>query len=120
MSSNVFYPTYSQINDITNATQATATFTADHDFTAGEIVSFRVGKDFGMSEINNKRGKVLSLTSDSITVDIDSSTWTPFTIASLDDPGTSPPVCVPSGSGVIPFQENPSVNIEDAFDNRRN
>lgn len=115
-----FYPRYAFIEAITNATQAVATFTEDHDFTPGEMVSFRVGRDFGMDEINNKRGKVLYTTSDTITVDIDTSTWTPFTLSNLDEPGTSPPVCVPSSSSVIPFQENPSVNIEDAFDNRPN
>lgn len=119
MATNEFYPRYAEIESITNATQAVATFTEDHDFTPGEVVSFRVGKAFGMNEINNKRGKVLFITSDTITVDIDSSTWTPFVLSALNDPGTSPPVCVPSSSSVIPFQENPSVNIQDAFDNRR-
>lgn len=119
MSSNVFYPTYSFISEITNATQATVTFTADHDFTPGEIVSFRVGQAFGMSEINNKRGKVLITGNSSIVINIDTTTWTPFTLSNLNDPGTSPPVCVPSSSSVVPFEENPSVNIQDAFDNRR-
>ena len=119
MSANVFYPSYAYISAITNATQATVTFTADHDFTAGEIISFRVGKQFGMYQINNKRAKVLTTTDDTVTVDIDTSTWGTFSLSNLNDPGTSPPVCVPSASSVIPFQENPSVNIEDAFDNRR-
>lgn len=115
-----FYPRYSFIESITNALQAVVTFTEDHDFTPGEIVSFRVGRAFGMDEINNKRAKVLYTTDDTITVDIDTSTWTPFSVANLDEPGTSPPVCVPSSSSVIPFEENPRVNIEDAFDNRPN
>jgi hypothetical protein len=120
MAHNSFYPRYSFIESITNSIQALVTFTEDHDFTPGEIVSFRVGKDFGMDEINNKRAKVLVITDDTILVDIDTSTWTPFSLSNLNEPGTSPPVCVPSASSVIPFQENPSVNIEDAFDNRRN
>lgn len=119
MARNEFYPRYSEIQAITNATQALVTFTEDHDFTPGEIVSFRVGIAFGMDEINNKRAKVLFITDDTITIDIDTSTWTPFSLANLNQPGTSPPVCVPSSSSVIPFQENPSVNIQDAFDNRR-
>jgi hypothetical protein len=119
LSSNAFYPSYSYIFAITNETLATITFTAPHDYTIGEIVSFRVGKPFGMFEINNLRGKVLATTTDSITVNIDSSNWNVFSLANLNDPGTSPPVCVPSSSGVIPFEENPTVNIEDAFDNRR-
>lgn len=119
MARNAFYPRYSDIESITNSIQALVTFTENHDFTPGEIVSFRVGKAFGMNEINNKRGKVLFITDDSIIIDIDTTTWTPFSLANLNEPGTSPPVCVPSSSSVIPFEENPSVNIEDAFDNRR-
>jgi len=119
MAVNQFYPSKVQISSITNDIQADVTFTEDHDFTPGEIVSFRVGRAFGMDEINNKRAKVLSHTNDTITIDIDTSTWTAFTLANLDTAGTSPPMCLPSSSSVIPYQENPSVNIEDAFDNRR-
>jgi len=119
VANNVFYPRYSQISDITNDVQATITFTEEHDFTPGEVVSFRVGPQFGMNEINTKKSRVLIVTEDSITVNINSQFWTPFTLANLNEPGTSPPICVPSTSSVIPFQENPSVNIEDSFDNRR-
>lgn len=119
MASNQFFPSKIQISAITNAVQAVVSFDEDHDFTLGEIVSFRVGRDFGMSEINNLQAKVLSNTSDTITIDIDTSTWTAFTLANLNDPGTSPPMCLPSASSAIPYEENPSVNIEDAFDNRR-
>ena len=120
MAINEFYPRFSYISAITNAIQALVTFTEAHDFTPGEIVSFRVGKAFGMSEINNKRGKALIIDTLTIIVDIDTTTWTPFSLSNLNDPGTSPPVCVPSSSSVIPFEENPSMNIQDAFDNRRN
>ncbi len=119
MSSNIFYPTYSFIESITNEIQATVTFTAAHDFTPGEIVSFRVGKAFGMPEINNKRAKVLVKDALTILIDLDTTTWGLFSLANLNEPGTSPPVCVPSSSSVVPFEENPSVNIQDAFDNRR-
>lgn len=116
---NRFYPRYSEISAITNELEPTVTFTADHDFTVGEIVSFRVGTLFGMSEINNQRAKVLTVPdTDEITIGIDTSTWTPFTLANINTPGTTPPVCVPSSSGVIDLIYTPSVNIEDAFDNR--
>lgn len=119
MSSNTFYPLLAYIQSISNSTQAVVEFTAPHDFTPGEIVSFRVGKQFGMYEINNKRAKVLVKTSTTIIVDIDSSTWNTFSLANLNNPGTSPPCCVPSSSSAIPFEENPIVNIQDAFDNRQ-
>lgn len=116
---NNFYPSKAFIQDITNAQQALVTFTADHKFTVAEIVSFRVGKQFGMSEINNVQARILLITNDTIIVDVDATTWTPFTLANLNQPGTSPPCCVPSASGVIPLQEEmPQVTLFDAFDNR--
>lgn len=119
MVTNVIYPQKAFINAITNANQAVVTFTADHDFTLGEIVSFRVTPSFGMNQINFKRGTVLSLTSDTITVDIDSSTWDAFDYSALDTAGTTPPVCVPCCSTKIPGSNPPNININDAFDNRR-
>lgn len=118
MAQHHFYPHFSYISDISNSTQAVVTFTAIHDFTPGEIVSFRVGKQFGMYEINNQRAKVILKDDTSIVTDIDTSTWNSFSLDNLNTPGTSPPVCVPSSSSVVPFEYNPMVNIEDAFDNR--
>ena len=119
MVTNVIYPQKALINALTNAQQAVATFTADHDFTVGEVVSFRVRPPFGMFKINNKKGIVLATTSDTITVDIDSSDWDPFDYSVLDDPGTTPPVVVPCCSVRVPGSQPPEVNILDAFDNRR-
>lgn len=113
--SSEYYPRFSYISGITNAVNAVITFTDDHDFTEGEIVSFRVSRPYGMSEINNRQGKVQSFTSDTITVDIDTSTWTPYTYPVSGN--NTPPVCVPSASGVVPGY-TPKMNLEDSFDNR--
>lgn len=119
MVTNVIYPQLAYINAITNANKAVLTFTADHDFTTGEIVSFRVGSPFGMREINQRRGLVLAISSDTITVDIDSTSWTAFDYSALDGDGTSPPVCVPVGGGNIPGTDPKKTNQKAAFDNRR-
>lgn len=120
MAETDFYPLFSYISAITNGLNPTVTFTADHDFTVGEILGFRVGKPFGMFQINNQRARVLSVPSSTqVVVEIDTSTWGTFSLANLNDPGTSPPVCVPSSSGVVPgSQEIPHTNIVDGFDNR--
>lgn len=117
MSTAIFYPSYSIISSITQGLTTIVTFSADHDFTDGEIVSFRVSPPFGMVELNNKQGKVLSSTDDTITVDIDSSTWTAFTDAGAFTNFRA--MCVPVGSGIIPNSKPISINIEDAFDVRR-
>ena len=116
---NRFYPRKAYINAISNAQYAVVGFTADHDYLVGEIVSFRCEKPFGMIEINNEKAKILSTTSDTITVSIDSSTWTPFDYSQINTSGTTPPVCVPVGSGSVDVGGVQEVIFEDAFDNRR-
>jgi len=117
---NNFYPSKSFIQDITNDFNAVITFTADHEFTPGELVSFRVEKPFGMHEINKIQTKVISITDDTITTHLDTTTWTPFTLANLNTAGTSPPCCVPSASSFIPFEEVSRVTLIDTFDNKPN
>ena len=119
MATKVNYPTYSFISAITNGQTPTVTMTAAHDFTIGEIVSFRVGRSFVMNEINNKRAKISSVTSDTIVIDIDTTNWGVFSLANLDTDGTSPPICVPSSSGSLANESIPRTNILDAFDVRR-
>lgn len=111
-----FYPSWKYITDISNAQYATVTMDENHDFTDGEIVGFRVTKPFGMVEINEKHGRVLSHTSDTITVDIDTMDFTPFIYPVSGS--VTPPVCVPSSSGKIPASYPATMNLEDAFDNR--
>lgn len=125
-----FYPRWKYIANITKAAQAVVSFTAKNDFTPGEIVSFRVSSDFGMDEINFKTARVLSVTNSStvssITIDLDTSGFTTFAFPlSASVKTTSPAVCVPSSSGVVPFsgsatipQEPPGTDLMDAFDNR--
>ncbi|OGT44291.1 MAG: hypothetical protein A3F13_02675 [Gammaproteobacteria bacterium RIFCSPHIGHO2_12_FULL_40_19] len=112
-----FYPLMREISAITQAQNAVVTTTEDHDFVVNELVSFRVSRAYGMVEMNNLRGKVLAITSDTLTVDIDSSNFTAFSIPG-DLTGTTPPCVVPSSSGVDLEADSPTMILEDAFDNR--
>ena len=60
MVSNQIYPQKAFINAITNAQEAVVTFTEAHDFTLGELVSFRVGSGFGMFQMDRKVGRVIN------------------------------------------------------------
>ena len=131
-----FYPRWKYIANITRAAQAKVYFTARHDFTPGEFVSFRVSSAFGMDEINFVQARVLSIVNEeptdatpesSITIDLDTSGFTAFAFPLSDDAWSTggPAVCVPSSSGVVPFngsatipQQPPGTNLQDAFDNR--
>lgn len=112
-----FYPRMRLVEDISNAQYAVVTCTEDHDFIDNEIVSLRVSRPYGMVEINNQHAKVLSHTSDTITINVDSSNFTAFAIPG-DLTGTTTPCVVPSSSGVDLNAYNPTMILEDAFDNR--
>jgi len=128
---NRMYPRWRWIANITQAAQAVVYFTEKNDFTPGEIVSFRVPAEYGMTEINNKEVRVLSVTNSatvsSITIDLDTSGYTAFAFptSAVASAGVSPAVCVPSASGVVPDngsatspQQPPGTNLRDAFDDR--
>ena len=119
MPTNQIFPRRALINALTSAVQAVATFTAAHDYTVGQVVSFRVTRDFGMFQINQRNGTVLATTSDTVTVDINSEGWDAFDFSLNDTVGTTPPHCVPCCSVRVPGSNPPRVNILDSFDNRR-
>jgi hypothetical protein len=114
---NTFLPFVCFIDGITNAQNCVVSFTTNHQFTLGENVGFRVTKPFGMYEINQMRGLVVGLTGTTITTNIDTTNYTPFSYANIGMVGTTPPCCVPSSSGIIPDQFVPTVILSDAFDN---
>lgn len=114
MTTGRFYPSYSFISSITLGQKTVVGFEEEHDFTLGEVVSFRVPKACGTFEINNLEATVIALTSSSITVAIDSTNWTPFF-----DGGPflhNPAMVVPSSSGIVPDSNPKTMNIVDAFD----
>lgn len=128
----LMYPRWRYIANITRAAQAVVYFTEKNDFTAGEIVSFRVpSSEFDMTEIHRKRARVLSVTNSatesSITIDLDTTGYTAFDFPTSAEAaaGVSPAICVPSSSGVIPLNgsaTSPQIpvgtNLLDSFDNR--
>lgn len=108
-----FIPNLQYITNITQAREAIVTFTADHNFTIAEWISFRVPPANGMIQLNNQKAQIISTTSMTVTIALDTSNFYPF--ISVEDPQV-PCVAVPAGSGVI--QGTTTVTLEDAFDNR--
>lgn len=112
-----FYPQKAFISNISNEQYGVITFTEDHDFLVNEIIGLRVSKPYGMVEINNKQVKIIDTTADTVTIDLDTTNYSPFTIPG-DTYGTTPPCAVPSSSGVDLQSAIPRTILEDAFDNR--
>lgn len=116
MSSNLFTPYVVLISSITRGQTTLVEFSSTHGFVLNEIIGMRVSRPYGMWEINQKRGKVLDATSTTVTLDIDSTNYTHFSIPG-STLGTSPPCAVPSSSGIDFSPYTPTMILNDCFDN---
>lgn len=114
--SNIPYPRNGLISDITEALNAVVTFTEEPTFTVGEIISFRTSKADGMYELmNNQSARVLEVSGDTVTVDLNTLGYGAFVYPS---PALTPPMAVPSSSGIIPGLYPATMNLLDSFDMR--
>lgn len=112
-----YFPQKRTITGITNAVVPTVTFSEDHGYPEGQLICFRVHEDWGMPQINEKMGKVLSApTTDTITVDVDTTTWGTFSAPASS--AHADPICVPIGSGFIKESGITKSNIDCSFDKR--
>jgi hypothetical protein len=111
-----YTPFLTNITAITNSNPAVVTTSQTVPYTLGELVSFRVSQPYAMTQINNLVGLVLAVNGSSFTVNLNTTTFTPFQYPPV---GTViyPAVAVPAGSGVVPNSPIAMTNIEDAFDN---
>jgi len=108
-----FIPNLQYILDITQASSAVVTFSADHNFVVGEWISFRVPPPNGMIQLNNQKALIIDTTSDTVTIQVDSLQFYPFIY--VQDPQI-PCVAVPAGSGIPPGTG--TVELTNPFDNR--
>jgi len=78
------------ITKITKAASAVVTFSVEHNYQVGQLVTLTVPSEFGMVEMDGLTGKVTAVSSanNTITVDIDSTAFTTFAFpASADAEG---------------------------------
>lgn len=77
---NPFTPRSRYITGISQASQAVITFSVTHGYGVGDSIRIRCPSQFGMSEINDLVGEVVSVntTNNTATVDIDSSGFSAF------------------------------------------
>lgn len=111
-----FVPPLRYIIDISNALNCVVTFSEEHFFKLGEIITIKSSRPYGMYEINNLSSRVIDLTSDTVTLEIDTLNFNAFVYPAV---GVVQVVClaVPSGSGIKPYEYPPTVTLEDVFDN---
>lgn len=108
-----FIPNLQYILNITQASLGVVTFTNNHNFTLGEWISFRVPPPNGMIQLNNQKALIIDLTSNTVTIQVDTLQFYPFIY--VQDPQI-PCIAVPAGSGIPPGTA--TVTLQDAFDNQ--
>lgn len=105
----IYFPRNRIITNISQASQAIVTLAVSHSFSVGELITFNVSSDFGMTELDGLRGEIVSTGdadangfTNTITVDIDTSAFTAFAYPAA----TAIPLTHPQ---VIPFGDDSDV-----------
>jgi hypothetical protein len=110
MSVVTYYPGYSQLQvhqnlvaktilTITNANPMVVTTDQDHGYVAGMNVNFLIPIQFGMQELNRVTLQVISLTSNTVTINFDSTVISAFSYPSPLPNAYTPPSIIPFSSG---------------------
>jgi hypothetical protein len=105
-----YYPGYSQLQvhenllvrtilSITNSYPMIVTTSGDHGYVLGMRVNFLIPVQFGMTELNDINVQVINLTSDTLTINVDSISFTPFAYPSPLPSAYTPPSVIPYSSG---------------------
>lgn len=99
----LFYPRRRIISSITNAAQAVVTMTVTHNMLVGQKINFVIptvtALAFGMTELNGVSATILAVntTTNTITVDVDTSAMSAFAWPLTTDPSFTPPQVIPVG-----------------------
>lgn len=109
-SSVIYYPGYSQqtvienlvwkaIQAISNSAPCLVTTIQDHHYNAGIKVRFQIPTQFGMQELNGIEVQVISVTNNTLTINLDSTSFTVFAYPSPLPEAYTEPVVIPNSSG---------------------
>lgn len=95
----IFYPRYRYITAITKAASCVITTSVTHNYSVGQTVRLVVPAAYGMHEADKLQGKItaISTTYNTITVDIDTTTFTTFAFPTTTYGAFSPAMVVPVG-----------------------
>lgn len=110
MSVVTYYPGYSQVQvhdnllvqtivSVTQSNPMVVTTLNDHDYVAGMMVTFLIPNQFGMVELNTVNAQVISLTSNTLTINLDSTRFLPFAYPSPLPSAYTLPSIIPNSSG---------------------
>lgn len=75
---NLFAPSYRNISNISQAASAVVTTLVDHDFKVGQLIKFKTNAEYGMTQIDGLTGAVTAISTNTFTVNINSTGFTAF------------------------------------------
>jgi hypothetical protein len=111
-----FYPRHRVISAITQASQAVVTMTVTHGFTVGQEIRLVVPEACGMVEANGLKARItaVSTANNTITLDLDTTTFTAFSFPLAAAVPFSPALVVPIGMSAFGPVAN---DLDDATNN---
>jgi len=97
--SSPFYPRHRYITEISVASEAEVTFSVTHGYQVGQVIRLSVPAAYGMPQIDGMQGTITAVntTTNTVTLDIDSSSFTAFTFPLSAATPFSPAIAVPVG-----------------------
>jgi hypothetical protein len=99
---SIYYPRVRNISKIAvSGTSAVITMTVAHGFTVGQKVKINVPAAFGMTEIDGLTGNITAISTGTITVDIDVSTFTAFAFPLTAASPFTPAIVTPVGENFL-------------------
>lgn len=121
----IYYPGYAQvqvsqtplirqIESITQANPMVVTTSVDHGYQVGQNIRFIIPGNFGMSQLNTVNCDILEVTSNTITCDLDSTNFYPFSYPSPLPMSYSLPYTIPNAEGKLRVNPLPYGN-QDGF-----
>ena len=111
-----YRPSIIDITNISKAFYAVITTDGDHDYNIGNSVIFNIPSNFGMVEMNGKVGFITSVTSNTFTVNINTKSFTTFSVpGSYYTPAHVAPVGDRNWGFTIPGTVPTPVGVSGAF-----
>ena len=79
----VYTPYICNISDITRGESTSVTTSIPHGFVIGNEIQFFIPQNYGITQLNKRKGYVTAITSDTVTVDINSIGFNAYVTPSL-------------------------------------
>lgn len=104
---SVYTPFVTGISAITQANPAVITTSVNHGFVIGNEVTFQIPNGWGMLQLNGLSGYITAISSNTITVNINTSTFDAFVVPATSH--ISPAQVIPAGDANFGYQSNGNI-----------